>query len=140
MSSESSWFYIFLVSMFWNRNFWHISMSTSSHNRVSQPEIIHCQKEAVKYPVDKRPMISVSFLINEPLLKLISLEVIHLFCHLSFIHFLCCCSLLLNLQCCKSSHSKAKNVSQHIADLYWKCTTDFQQPYLSILLILWGYI
>ena len=74
--------------------YFHVNFkSQSSQSARNHP----LSEEAVKYPVDKRPMISVSFLINEPLLKLISLEVIHLFCHLSFIHFLCCCSLLLNL-------------------------------------------
>ena len=64
--------------------YFHVNFkSQSSQSARNHP----LSEEAVKYPVDKRPMISVSFLINEPLLKLISLEVIHLFCHLSFIHF-----------------------------------------------------
>ena len=67
--------------------YFHVNFkSQSSQSARNHP----LSEEAVKYPVDKRPMISVSFLINEPLLKLISLEVIHLFCHLSFVHFLCC--------------------------------------------------
>ena len=97
MSSEAVWFlHIFGVNVLEQKflAYFHVNFkSQSSQSARNHP----LSEEAVKYPVDKRPMISVSFLINEPLLKLISLEVIHLFCHLSFIHFLCCCSLLLNL-------------------------------------------